>query len=62
MNTALISFETIKNTVDIRTAAEHYGLTVRNSGMTCCPFHDDRHPSMRIYDNNHSDSRYICFG
>ena len=30
--------------------------------MTCCPFHDDRHPSMRIYDNHYSDSRYICFG
>lgn len=52
----------MKNTVDIRTAAEHYGMTVRHNGMTCCPFHDDRHPSMRIYDNHHSDSHYICFG
>ena len=59
---ANISFQTVKNAVDTRTAAEHYGLTVRHNGMTCCPFHDDRHPSMRIYDNNHSDSRYICFG
>ena len=62
LNTALISFETVKNTVDTRTAAEHYGLNVQNNGMTCCPFHDDRYPSMRIYDNHHSDSRYICFG
>ncbi|MBQ2724212.1 MAG: hypothetical protein IJF78_00750, partial [Clostridia bacterium] len=62
LNTALVSFETIKNTVDLRTAAEHYGLSIQNNGMTCCPFHDDCHPSMRIYDNHHSDSRYICFG
>ena len=57
-----ISFQTVKNTVDTRTAAEFYGLSVNHSGMTCCPFHDDRQPSMRIYDNHHSDSRYICFG
>lgn len=24
--------------------------------MTCCPFHDDRHPSMKV------DERFYCFG
>ena len=24
--------------------------------MACCPFHDDRHPSMKV------DTRFLCFG
>lgn len=36
--------------------AEHYGLKVNSKGMACCPFHEDKHPSMKI------DSRYFCFG
>ena len=36
--------------------AEHYGLKVNSKGMACCPFHEDKHPSMKI------DSRYYCFG
>lgn len=36
--------------------AEHYGLKVNKNGMACCPFHEDKHPSMKV------DSRYFCFG
>lgn len=50
-------FETIKATVPIRNAAEHYGLRVLPNGMTCCPFHEDRHPSLKLNENY-----FYCFG
>ena len=50
-------FETVKASVPPGRAAEHYGLTVSRSGMIKCPFHDDRHPSMKLYEDH-----YHCFG
>ena len=41
-------FTTVKAAVTVRQAAEHYGLQVSRNGMTCCPFHDDRPPSMKL--------------
>ena len=38
-------------------AAERYGLDVGRSGMARCIFHDDRHPSMKLYDDH-----FHCFG
>lgn len=35
--------------------AESYGLHIRRNGVACCPFHNDRHPSMKI------DKNYHCF-
>ena len=50
-------FEAVKTTVAPRMAAEHFGLSVSRNGMVCCPFHDDRHPSMKLYEDH-----YHCFG
>ena len=50
-------FETIKVAVTPRQVAEHYGLTVGRNGMTCCPFHEDRHPSMKL-----NEDYFYCFG
>ena len=50
-------FEKIKDDVSVKQAAEYYGLNVNRSNMCCCPFHDDKTPSMKIYDKN-----YHCFG
>ena len=41
-------FETVKNSVTVKQAAEHYGCKVNRGEMICCPFHDDRHPSMKL--------------
>jgi hypothetical protein len=41
-------YETVKEQLDLRTVAEHYGIDSRN-GMTACIFHDDRNPSMKLY-------------
>lgn len=49
-------FEKVNAYVTARAVAEHYGLSVHKNGMACCPFHNDKHPSMKI------DSRYYCFG
>ena len=41
-------FEVVKQSVTVREAAELYGIAVGRSGMACCPFHDDRHPSLKV--------------
>ena len=49
-------FEAVKQSVTTRQAASYYGIRVGRNGMACCPFHNDRTPSMKV------DSRYYCFG
>ena len=48
-------FSEVKEYLTARQAAEYYGLKVRRNGTACCPFHDDKHPSMKI------DKNYHCF-
>lgn len=50
-------FETIKAAVTVRQAAERYGLRVAPNGMTHCPFHEDRHPSLKL-----NEDYFYCFG
>ena len=50
-------YETIKAAVPVNQAAEHYGLKVSRNGMACCPFHHDRHPSLKLNENY-----FFCFG
>jgi DNA primase len=49
-------FETVKESVTAKDAAEQYGLEVKRGGMACCPFHPDRHPSMKV-----NQDYYYCF-
>ena len=49
-------FVNVKAAVTTLQAAEFYGFDVDRHGMMCCPFHDDKHPSMKVGD------RYYCFG
>lgn len=48
-------FSEVKEHLTARQTAEYYGLKVRRNGTACCPFHDDKHPSMKI------DKNYHCF-
>ena len=50
-------FESVRAAVPLRDAAKHYGLTVSRNGMTCCPFHEDRHPSLKM-----NEDYFYCFG
>ena len=49
-------FEAVKQSVSTREAAALYGIEVKRNGMACCPFHDDKNPSMKV------DQRFHCFG
>ena len=50
-------YETVKGRVTPQMAAERYDLPVNRSGMACCPFHNDRTPSMKLYPDH-----FHCFG
>ena len=50
-------FETVKAAVTPRMAAERYGLPIQQGSMVCCPFHDDRTPSMKL-----NEDYFYCFG
>jgi hypothetical protein len=48
-------FSEVKEQLTTRQVAESYGLHICRNGVACCPFHNDRHPSMKI------DKNYHCF-
>ena len=50
-------FDDIKEKVDVPTAARHYGVEVHRGNMALCPFHRERHPSCKLYEDH-----YYCFG
>ena len=50
-------FESVKAAVTVRQAVEHYGLEVNRGNMVCCPFHNDRRPSMKL-----NEDYCYCFG
>ena len=49
-------YENIKAAISVKQAAEHYGLKVNRNGMACCPFHNDRHPSLKLNEDISSAS------
>lgn len=50
-------FALVKERIPVWDAAEHYGLQMGRNGMTCCPFHEDHHPSMKL-----NERYFYCFG
>ena len=50
-------FEEVKSLVDVPTAARSYGVEVHRGNMALCPFHRERHPSCKLYEDH-----YYCFG
>ena len=50
-------FEAVKQSVTVREAAQMYGIEVNRGGMACCPFHDDKNPSMKL-----NEEYFYCFG
>ena len=49
-------FETVKNNVTATDVVSMAGYKPNRSKMICCPFHNDKYPSMKV------DQRYFCFG
>ena len=50
-------FTQVKMAVSVKEAAEYYGLEVNRGNMVCCPFHNDRTPSMKL-----NEDYFYCFG
>ena len=50
-------FSEIKNAVSVPEVARYYGIEKRGKTMCSCPFHADKKPSMKLYDDH-----YHCFG
>lgn len=48
----------IRTLVPAQTAAEHYGFTPNRAGYICCPFHNERTPSLKFFP----DGGWYCFG
>ena len=48
-------FETVKDNVTATDVVSMAGYKPNRSKMMCCPFHNDKHPSMKV------DQRYFCF-
>jgi len=46
----------IKQGIDMREMFKAYGIKVTRGGMCCCPFHKEKHPSMKVYKDS-----YYCF-
>jgi len=50
-------FAEIKEQVSMQEAARFYGLQTDRRGMACCPFHNEKKPSLKVYDDH-----FYCFG
>lgn len=50
-------FEKVKGSVTLKDVAVQNGIRVNRSNMICCPFHEDKHPSMKL-----NDDYFYCFG
>ena len=57
-----LDVEEIKRGASILDVLDRFRIAVEGSGLSrraCCPFHEDRVPSFRVYLNT---NRYYCFG
>lgn len=49
--------QTIKDRLTMCKVLERYGYEPNNRGFICCPFHNEKTPSMKIFEKD-----YHCFG
>ena len=49
--------EDIKQNYSMRQVLDRYGLVPNRAGFICCPFHQEKTPSMKIYKDS-----FYCFG
>lgn len=50
-------YDQLKTHLTPRCVTERYGPPIHRGDMICCPFHDDKTPSMKLYDDH-----FYCFG
>ena len=49
--------EQIKSAVNMRQLLVGYGFELNRAGYMCCPFHNEKTASFKVYEND-----YHCFG
>ena len=54
-----MEIQDIKQQLSIETMLTHYQIILNKNHQACCPFHDDKTPSLKIYPETNS---YHCFG
>lgn len=52
-----MTVEEIKSQTSMRTIIEQYNIKINKNGFCCCPFHNEKTASMKIYKDS-----YNCFG
>jgi DNA primase len=58
MNNSYIANE-IKQRLNSRDVLTAYGIETNSKGFACCPFHNEKTASFKVYDG---DRGYYCFG
>ena len=53
-------FEIVKENVNLREAAELYGIDVNRYSKALCPFHNDRHPRRGLTGTTADTSMRCC--
>jgi DNA primase len=53
-----MEIQEILKQLSIQTVLEHYGIRPNRNKMVCCPFHDDKNPSMQVYAETNT---VFCF-
>ncbi len=55
----MLSVEEIKARVDLMDVLSQYGIKLNKNGFACCPFHAEKTPSFKVYNDR---KKYHCFG
>ena len=50
-------FSQVKDILEITCVLEYYGIEINNKGFALCPFHQEKTPSFKVYDDS-----FHCFG
>lgn len=53
-------YEEVKDRLSMRQVAEFYGYKVQRGNVCLCPFHNDTHPSMKIYPDDKGFYCWVC--
>src|SRR3990167_4985672 len=53
-----MTIQELKSKLSISGVLNHYNIKIDKNHRTCCPFHDDKNPSMQIYPKTNT---YCCF-
>lgn len=51
----------VRSSVNMPMITNYFGIERNRKGFAMCPFHNDNHPSMKIYDGYYDNDGYYCF-